>query len=198
MKKKLFGFLVIATTVISMTSCGGGSKNAANEENQETTEVEVAETSVSETTVSEPEPQQKGYQPPFSFTAKRLLEDTNNLASYHAVPLEHEISPKLDYVNPTFEIQILKNGTYQGTTIPLDINHGVEKKFDPIKYTGKWTTVTRKIGEEKQKVYVIHLTDGQEWYIPEDGEYLYSDWQSCDDMKTLGENVAKIIEIKQE
>lgn len=99
----------------------------------------------------------------------------------------------------TYTYEIKDDGMYT-----LTINEEFASKNDniwlqrrdyPKTYEGRWTTCHRRVGEGEQKVYEIHLMNGESDYIPEVPDYMwlysaggmfdgYPTWEECANFNT--------------
>lgn len=106
-------------------------------------------------------------QAPFSFKAYKY-EDQNSFGEKYDI----------------YEFTLNEDGTFTGNIINFQKNalHFNDWYSDTIPYSGKWTTNYRTLGENSQKVYVLHHKDGNESYFPESAEAFWfkKRWSVCD------------------
>ena len=199
MKKYFYRFAAMGIAILIMTSCGGNNKGeSSNEDNQEDVpEIEVADATVEETPV---EPEEEGFKLPLTFTAERLTP----YGGGRKLPLDTPISDEENYTKDVYVFHLLANGKYTGTHNQSISNWRTDHKWeslDPVTFEGKWTTTSRTIGENNQKVYKLRVDQGYldgEFFVPDNFEYIWLGGDEWEDDNTNPEYAVQITNVKQE
>lgn len=188
MKKYLFRFAAVGIATLIITSCGGNNKGeSSNEANQEQVETIAIESNVATEANEEPiSEEETTYQPPFYFIAYKTSSTDGGGREHRWV----------------YAFTLKKNGMYEGQqykeTKEPNSETWEKQEYGASEDSGKWTITHRTVGEGYQKVYEIHINENLSYYFPDDGEYLYLDWDACSNFDTSKSYEAiKVAEIKR-
>lgn len=159
MKKYLFLIAMALGVMVAATSCGGDKKTTEEAGSNETTE----EVAVVETVA---EPEDNTLKPPFTITAVQDGTFMNGLTKT-TITLTFKSNGRV-------EGRGTEEWKYNNTDEWVPAPEGSKPEWE---VNAKWTTRYREVGEGSQKVYEV---GDEEYFVPEDGEYLYRFWDECE------------------
>ncbi len=201
--KKFYFYAVALALAAGMTACGG--KNTSNAESgneaEDTTAVVTAEVKTVEV---EAEPEDVKPTPSFRVTAARVYEDIDKNFPISCLDPDSVLAYKPNYYRVykvVLVCDVLANGKYTGTEERYELldkdgkKEWVKNEAVTHNYDNRWTVTWRVLGEGSEKVYDLHIGEYSSWFLPEDFDYIYADYERCENFSTY--KAYKVINVEK-